>query len=167
MNFDRRGPQVEIKRGSWEERLREIDADARASMGTLPPGTPRPRWALLVEVGERTGALAKSITTVLGEEVFAIFAPDSPLKLGPMLPQLKALHASEPFVGVVVVGTGDREDGRKAAWQLGTLCDLPWVFAHAASPPPGLVPTVGEKVKHYLDVIEGLAFSEGPKPSRR
>jgi hypothetical protein len=165
--MDRFGPKVEIQRGSWEQRLREIDAESRAAMGTLPAGAARPRWAMLVEVGETTGTLARTITTTLQGEIFAIFAPDTPLHLGPLLPQLKALHAAQPFVGMCVVGTGDREDGRKAAWQLGSLCDLPWIFAHPATPSPGLVPTVGEKVKRYIDVIEGLAFSEGPKPSRR
>ena len=36
-----------------------------------------------------------------------------------------------------------------------------------AVPPSGLVPTIGEKVKRYLDVIDGLAFMEGPREGRR
>jgi hypothetical protein len=107
------------------------------------------------------------VKPLLGEDVLAIQAKESPLKLSAVLPELLEAHAQEPLVGVCVVGTGDREDGRKAGWQLGPLAARPWVFAHTLTPPSGLVPTVGEKVVRYLEVIEGLAFSEGPKGSAR
>ncbi len=163
----REGPRVEIKRGSWEERLREIDARARSARAAAPAAGGPPRWALVVEPSPASGPLVAAVRPLLGEDVLAIQAKDAPLKLSTVLDRLKEADAEDPLVGVCVVGTGDRDDARKAGWNLDRLARREWVFAHASVPPSALVPTIGEKVDHFLDVIDGIAFMEGPKPARR
>lgn len=163
----REGPRVEIKRGSWEDRLREIDAQARAALKSAPAAEDPPRWALVIEPGAGAGALVAVVKPLLGDDVLAIQGKESPLKISTVLPRLLEAHAADPLVGICVIGAGDRDDARKAGWEIGPLAGREWVFAHASVPPSGLVPTIGEKVGHYLEIIDGIAYSEGPKPSRR
>lgn len=180
MSFDRSG-RLEIRRGSWEDRLRELDAEAAAAGR---------RWALVVEPGAE--ALAERVIPYLRGPIKVVppappkaegaaqpakdGGPQAPppgrarcppagetLPLTAVLPRLTELDADSPLAGVCVCGTGDRADGRKAAWQLEALSDRLWLFVHRTSPPSGLVPTVGEKVRKYLEVIDGLAFREGPR----
>lgn len=142
---ERRGPQVEIRRGSWEERLEEL-------LG------PAERIALVVEAGDENAKLADAIRPRLRGPV-EIAAGPAPLKISGVI---AALIAAAPEA-ICVVGEGDREDARRAGFHLGPLAGRLWIFVHKAAPPSGLVPTIGEKVARYLEVIEGLAFSEGPR----
>lgn len=177
----RRGPQVEIKRGSWEERLREIDREARAELAKAAapppsknfledgPSGPSPssfRWVLIIEPGDGASPLVAAVKPILGEDVLTLLGKEAPVKVGALLPRLLEAHAQEPLVGVAVVGKGDRADAKEAGWKLGPLALRPWVFLHA-DPTSDLVPTIGEKVVRFMDVIGGIAFMEGPKASRR
>jgi hypothetical protein len=145
----RRGPEVEIRRGSWEERLAELLAGAARS-------------ALVLEPGPANAALAAAIRPRLPAPL-EIAAPAAPLRISDVLPALLAADAESPLAAICVVGQGDRDDARKAGFRLGPLAARLWIFVHRAAPPSGLVPTIGEKVARYLDVIDGLAFSEGPR----
>jgi hypothetical protein len=161
------GPQVEIKRGSWEERLKEIDREARAALARETGKEPAElRWALLVEPGEGSGPLVARVKPLLGEDVLTLLGKEAPVKVGAHLARLLEAHAEEPLVGVAVIGIGDREDARAAGWKLGDLARRPWVFAHPG-PKCDLPATIGEKVERFLQVIDGIAFMEGPKASRR
>jgi hypothetical protein len=163
---NREGPRVEIQRGDWEDRLQQIDAVARAELRKVE--TPEaPRWALVVESTPESGKILGRIKPLLGDDVLTIQARETPVKISSVLQRLKDANDAEPLVGVCVIGTGDREDARKAGWDLGKLATRPWVFAHTSVPPSGLVPTIGEKVVRFLEIIDGIAFMEGPKASRR
>lgn len=147
MATERRGPEIEIRRGSWEERLAAIVREAG-------PG----RWAFVVEAG--ADALADLVRARLPEPPIEIRPASVPVKMSEALAEIERVPG---VAGVCVAGQGDRQDARRASFRLGRLAALPWVFVHRAAPPSELVPTIGEKVVRYLAVIEGLAFTEGPR----
>jgi hypothetical protein len=149
---DRFGPKIEIRRGSWEERLAELLRDCPAGR----------RFALVVEPGaEPLAALVRGRLPGPLE----IAGTGAPLKVSEVLAALEEADAKGPLAGVCIAGQGDREDARRAGFRLGALAERLWVFVHRAVPPSGLVPTIGEKVARYLDVIDGAAFMEGPRPA--
>lgn len=139
------GPAVEIQRGSWEARLLELRKEGG-------------RFALLVEPGEENRALADLVRPRLPGAV-EVAARAAPLRISEAIPDLIAM---EPLDAICVVGAGDRADARKAGFRLGTLAARLWIFVHRAVPPSGLVPTIGEKVARFLEIIDGAAFREGP-----
>ncbi|MFC1707042.1 hypothetical protein ACFL59_09520 [Planctomycetota bacterium] len=154
----RRGPfGVEIRHGSWEERLRSL-LDAERAAASV-----RERTALVVEGRPEADGLAQIITPHLGEDLARFEATPGLLLLTEQLEALREADEKQPFLAICVAGTGNRKDGIRAAWKLGSLKDRLWVFIHDATPASGLVPTVGEHVRRYLDIVEGLAFTEGPR----
>ena len=146
-------PKYEIKRGSWEERLAELLRER--------PG----RAAIAVEAGEANARLAAIVRARLPGAVEIEAGGAAPVKVSELLPALERADAAGPgpLAAICVVGDGDRADARKAGFRLGALAERLWIFVHRAAPPSGLVPTIGEKVARYLEVVEGVAFSEGPR----
>lgn len=159
----RRGPYaVEIRRGSWEERLLELIAGARREHPE------RDRALLLVEGRESAGPLADLLERALPESLAVQrWTAHNPglLCLTDEVERLLGANEADDVLLVAIAGSASRKDGIKAAWKLQPLADRLWVFVHDAIPPAGLPPTVGDHVAHFLDVVEGLAFMEGPKGS--
>lgn len=157
----RRGPfGFEVKHGSWKARLADLLDEERRRR-------PEARGvALVVEGREEPGNLAATLAPLLGADVQRLEGPPGLLNLTELVSDLASLEAEAPLLAVAVSGTANRKDGIRAAWKLGALTDRLWIFIHEAAPPSGLVPTVGQHVHHYLDIIEAAAYGEGPKQTR-
>ncbi|RME73587.1 MAG: hypothetical protein D6776_06835 [Planctomycetota bacterium] len=145
---------IGIRRGDWRERLAALLAERQAS-------EPRARGsALLIEPGAE--ALAQMLADALPRPVHRLHATETPMPIGAWLEQIAALHEREPLACIAVAGVGDRPEARRAAWRLGPLAEPLWVWIHTPRARACALPALSAHLRRYLEVVDGLAYHEGP-----